>query len=157
MDRYFIFNLQSTTEVISMWFREIPNGAVTCKKKKKKSSQFRLLHFDSIRSSTSGKFLLPKTNSTRYKSSFLTSAMTVFNENFGRVWLCVWWAWVCMCVGGWWVDKDLICCKWFVCVSYIFLDSSKHTRGWKWTLFKQNSVNFQHMLTLTKRQMDKQK
>ena len=87
--------------------------------------------FDSRRSSRIRRFLLPKTNTTRYKSSFIEiipSAMTVFNQNVDMsltvcMSLSVYhsWAWVCisdyqcMCVGGWWVDIR-ICCIWFVWV-----------------------------------------
>ena len=38
-------------------------------------------HFDSRRSNRSGRFLLPRTNTNRYKASFLRSALSVFNEN----------------------------------------------------------------------------
>ena len=42
--------------------------------------------FDSRQSCSSGRLLLPaKTNTTRYKSSFLPSDMTAFNENCDRV------------------------------------------------------------------------
>ena len=39
-------------------------------------------YFDSRRSNRSGRFLLPRTNSNRYKASFLPSALSVFNENY---------------------------------------------------------------------------
>ncbi|WP_419631026.1 reverse transcriptase domain-containing protein, partial [Thiolapillus sp.] len=39
-------------------------------------------YFDSRRSNRSGRFLLPKTNTNRYKASFLPSALSVFNENY---------------------------------------------------------------------------
>ena len=39
-------------------------------------------YFDSIRSNRSGRFLLPKINTNRYKVSFLSSALSVFNENY---------------------------------------------------------------------------
>ena len=35
-------------------------------------------HFDSRRSNRNGRFLLPKTNTNRYKASFLPSAVSVF-------------------------------------------------------------------------------
>ena len=38
-------------------------------------------YFDSRRSNRSGR-LLPRTNTNRYKGSFLPSALSVFNENF---------------------------------------------------------------------------
>ena len=38
-------------------------------------------YFDSRHSNRSGRFLLPKTNTNRYKASFLLSALSVFNEN----------------------------------------------------------------------------
>ena len=39
-------------------------------------------YFDSRRSNRSGRFSLPKTNTNRYKASFLPSALSVFNENY---------------------------------------------------------------------------
>ena len=39
-------------------------------------------YFDSRRSNRSGRFSLPKTNTNRYKASFLPSAPSVFNENY---------------------------------------------------------------------------
>ena len=39
-------------------------------------------YFDSRRSNRSGRFLLPRTNTNRYKASFLPSAPSVFNENY---------------------------------------------------------------------------
>ena len=39
-------------------------------------------YFDSRRSNRSGRFLLPRTNTNRYKASFLPSALSVFNERF---------------------------------------------------------------------------
>ena len=39
-------------------------------------------YFGSRRSKRSGRFLLPKTNTNRYKASFLPSALLVFNENY---------------------------------------------------------------------------
>ena len=39
-------------------------------------------YFDSRRSNRSGRFLLPRTNTNRYKASFLPSAVSVFNENY---------------------------------------------------------------------------
>ena len=39
-------------------------------------------YFDSRRSNRSGNFLLPRTNTNRYKASFLPSAQSVFNENY---------------------------------------------------------------------------
>ena len=39
-------------------------------------------YFDSRRSNRSGRFLLPRTNTNRYKGSFLPSALSVFNENY---------------------------------------------------------------------------
>ena len=39
-------------------------------------------YFDSRRSNRSGRFLLPITNTNRYKASFLPSALSVFNENY---------------------------------------------------------------------------
>ena len=39
-------------------------------------------YLDSRRSNRSGGFLLPRTNTNRYKASFLTSALSVFNENY---------------------------------------------------------------------------
>ena len=39
-------------------------------------------YFDSRRSNRSGRFLLPRTNTNRYKSPFLPSALSVFNENY---------------------------------------------------------------------------
>ena len=38
-------------------------------------------YFDGRRSNRSGRFLLPKTNTNRYKASFLPSAPSFFNEN----------------------------------------------------------------------------
>ena len=38
-------------------------------------------YFDSRRSNRSGKILFPRTNTNRYKASFLPSALSVFNEN----------------------------------------------------------------------------
>ena len=55
--------------------------------------------FNSRRSSRSGRFQLPKPNTTRYKSSFPPSAMAVVNENIDRIWPCAW-AWLCLCVWG---------------------------------------------------------
>ena len=37
-------------------------------------------HFDSRRSNRSGRFLRLRTNTNRYKASFLSSALSVFNE-----------------------------------------------------------------------------
>ena len=39
-------------------------------------------YFDSRRSNRSGRFLLPRTNTNRYKGSLLPSALSVFNENY---------------------------------------------------------------------------
>ena len=39
-------------------------------------------YFDSRRSKRSGRFLLPRTNTNRYKASFLPSVLSVFNENY---------------------------------------------------------------------------
>ena len=39
-------------------------------------------YFDSRRSNRSGRFLLTRTNTNRYKASFLPSALSVFNENY---------------------------------------------------------------------------
>ena len=39
-------------------------------------------YFDSRRRNRSGRFLLPRTNTNRYKVSFLPSAPSVFNENY---------------------------------------------------------------------------
>ena len=39
-------------------------------------------YFDSRRSNRIGRFLLPKTNTNRYKASLLPSALSVFNENY---------------------------------------------------------------------------
>ena len=39
------------------------------------------LFFDSMCSNRSGRFLLPRTNTNRYKALFLPSALSVFNEN----------------------------------------------------------------------------
>ena len=39
-------------------------------------------YFDSRCSNRSGRFLLPRTNTDRYKASFLPSALSVFNENY---------------------------------------------------------------------------
>ena len=39
-------------------------------------------YFDNRHSNRSGRFLLPRTNTNRYKASFLPSALTVFNENY---------------------------------------------------------------------------
>ena len=39
-------------------------------------------YFDSRRSHRSGRFLLPRTDTNRYKASFLPSALSVFNENY---------------------------------------------------------------------------
>ena len=39
-------------------------------------------YFDSRCSNRSGRFLLPRTNTNRYKASFLPSALSVFNENY---------------------------------------------------------------------------
>ena len=38
--------------------------------------------FECRRSNRSGRFLLPRTNTNRYKASFLPSALSVFNENY---------------------------------------------------------------------------
>ena len=38
-------------------------------------------YFDSRRGNRGGRFLLPKTNTNRYKAPFLPSALSVFNEN----------------------------------------------------------------------------
>ena len=38
--------------------------------------------YDSRRSNSSGRFLLPRTNINRYKASFLLSALSAFNENY---------------------------------------------------------------------------
>ena len=49
-------------------------------------------YFDSRRSNRSGNFLLPRTNTNRYKASFLPSALSVFIENLtviDRVCACV--------------------------------------------------------------------
>ena len=37
-------------------------------------------YFDSY--NRSGRFLLPRTNTNRYKASFLPSVLSVFNENY---------------------------------------------------------------------------
>ena len=37
---------------------------------------------DSRRRNKSGRFLLPRTNTNRYKTSFLLSALSGFNENY---------------------------------------------------------------------------
>ena len=39
-------------------------------------------YFDSRRSNRSGRVLLPRKNTNRYKASFLPSALSVFNETF---------------------------------------------------------------------------
>ena len=39
-------------------------------------------YLDSRRRNRSGRFLLPRTNTNRYKASFLPSALSVFNENY---------------------------------------------------------------------------
>ena len=39
-------------------------------------------YFNGRRSNWSGRFLLPKTNTDRYKASFLPSPLSVFNENY---------------------------------------------------------------------------
>ena len=39
-------------------------------------------YFDSRRSNRSGRFLLTRTNTNRYKASFFPSALSVFNENY---------------------------------------------------------------------------
>ena len=39
-------------------------------------------YFDSRRSNRSGRFLLPRTNTNRYKASFLPSALSIFYENY---------------------------------------------------------------------------
>ena len=39
-------------------------------------------YFGSRRGNRSGRFLLPRTNTNRYKASFLPSALSVFNENY---------------------------------------------------------------------------
>ena len=39
-------------------------------------------YFDSRRSNRTGRFLLPRTNTIRYKASFLPSALSVFNDNY---------------------------------------------------------------------------
>ena len=39
-------------------------------------------YFDCRRSYRSGRFLLPRTNTNRYKPSFLPSALSVFSENY---------------------------------------------------------------------------
>ena len=39
-------------------------------------------YFDSRRSNRSGRFLLPRTKTNRYKASFLPSVLSVFNENY---------------------------------------------------------------------------
>ena len=39
-------------------------------------------YFDSRRCNRSGRFSLPRTNTNRYKASFLPSALSVFNENY---------------------------------------------------------------------------
>ena len=39
-------------------------------------------YFDSKRSNRSGRFLLPKTNTNRYKASFLPQSLPVLNENY---------------------------------------------------------------------------
>ena len=41
-------------------------------------------YFDSRRSNRSGRFLLPKANTNRYKASFLPSTLPVSNENYHR-------------------------------------------------------------------------
>ena len=48
-------------------------------------------YFDSRRSNRSGRFLLLRTNTNRYKVSFLPSAPSVFNDNYviKRVCACV--------------------------------------------------------------------
>ena len=38
-------------------------------------------YFDRRRCNKSGRFSLPRTNTNRYKASFLPSALSVFNEN----------------------------------------------------------------------------
>ena len=39
-------------------------------------------YFDSRRSNRNGRFSLQRTNTNRYKASFLPSALSVFNENY---------------------------------------------------------------------------
>ena len=39
-------------------------------------------YFDSRRTNRSRRFLLPKTNTNRYKASFLPSPLSVLNENY---------------------------------------------------------------------------
>ena len=39
-------------------------------------------YFDSRRSNRNGRFLLPRTNTNRYKALFLRSSLSVFNENY---------------------------------------------------------------------------
>ena len=39
-------------------------------------------YFDGRRINRSGRFLLPRTNTNRYKALFLPSALSVFNENY---------------------------------------------------------------------------
>ena len=39
-------------------------------------------YFYSRRSNKSGRFLLPRTNTNRYKASFLPSTLSVFNDNY---------------------------------------------------------------------------
>ena len=39
-------------------------------------------YFNSRRCNRSGRFLLPRTNTSRYKASFLPSALSVFNETY---------------------------------------------------------------------------
>ena len=39
-------------------------------------------YFDSRRSNRSGRFLLPRTNTNRYKALVLPAASSVFNENY---------------------------------------------------------------------------
>ena len=50
-------------------------------------------YFDSRRSNRNGRFLLPRTNTNRYKASFLASALSVFNKRMmafqGRAGMCV--------------------------------------------------------------------
>ena len=46
-------------------------------------------YFHSRRSNRSGRCLLPKTNTNRYKASFLPSALSVFNENYKSHYPCV--------------------------------------------------------------------
>ena len=46
-------------------------------------------YFDRRRSNRSGRFLLLRTNTNRYKASFLPSALSIFNENYTSHYLSV--------------------------------------------------------------------